>query len=171
MTLYQNKYRIKSTRLPNYDYSSNGYYFITICTHKKFCYFGGVDDKQMHLSQVVRISQKHWQEIQQHFKYVFIDEYVVLPNHVHGIIVINRPNNIETRNFASLPSKFAPLKPRSLPTIIHAYKSSVTRWCRKNKDADFRWQGRFYEHIIHSQKSLDNIHQYYSQQSDKMVSR
>ena len=160
MTLYKNKYRIESTRLPNYDYSSNGYYFITICTHKQFCYFGGVNNKQMHLSQVGRIAQKHWQEIPQHFKDVYIDEYVVVPNHVHGIIVINRPDNVETRNFASLPNKFAPLKPGSLQAIIHAYKSSVTRWCRKNDDSDFCWQPRFYEHIIRNQKSLNNIRQY-----------
>ena len=89
MTLYKNKYRIKSTRLPNYDYSSNGYYFVTICTQKKFCYFGQIVKSQMQLSQVGKIAQKHWQEIPQHFDGVYIDEYVIMPNHVHGIIVIN----------------------------------------------------------------------------------
>ena len=161
MTLYKKKYRIESIRLPNYDYSSNGYYFVTICTHKKFCYFGQIVKSQMQLSQVGKIAQKHWQEIPQHFDGVYLDEYVIMPNHVHGIIVINRPNNVETRNFASLqPNKFAPLKPGSLQTIIHAYKSSVTRWCRKNGDDDFRWQSRFYEHIIRDETALNNIRRY-----------
>ena len=161
MTLYKNKYRIKSTRLPNYDYSSNGYYFVTICSQKKFCYFGQIVNSQMQLSQVGKIAQKHWQEIPQHFDGVYIDEYVIMPNHVHGIIVINRPNNVETRNFASLqPNKFAPLKPGSLQTIIYAYKSSVTRWCRQNGDDDFCWQSRFYEHIIRDETALNNIRRY-----------
>ena len=91
MTLYKNKYRIESTRLPTYDYSSNGYYFVTICTHKKHCYFGKIINAKMQLSQVGKIAQKHWQEIPEHFDGVDIDEYVIMPNHVHGIIVINKP--------------------------------------------------------------------------------
>jgi REP element-mobilizing transposase RayT len=166
MTLYKNKYRIESTRLPNYNYSANGYYFVTICTHKKFCYFGNIVDAQMQMSQVGKIAQKHWQDIPHHFNHVHIDEYVVMPNHVHGIIVINNPNNVETRNFASLPessdksNKFAPLKPGSLQAIIQAYKASVTRWCRKHDDDNFHWQSRFYEHIIRDQQSLNRIRQY-----------
>ncbi|BAU66860.1 hypothetical protein STA3757_42660 [Stanieria sp. NIES-3757] len=57
-------------------------------------------------------------------------------------------------------NKFAPLKPGSLSAIIHAYKASVTRWCRKNSDDSFAWQSRFYEHIIRNNGSLDNIRQY-----------
>ncbi len=165
MTLYKKKYRVESIRLPNYDYSSNGYYFVTICTHEKFCFFGRIVNSQMQLSQVGKIAQKHWQEIPQHVTGVYLDAYVVMPNHVHGIIVINRPNNVETQYIASLPennvsNKFAPLKPGSLQAIIHAYKSSVTRWCRRNGDNDFRWQSRFYERIIRNDKALDNIRQY-----------
>ena len=160
MTLYKNKYRIESTRLQNYDYSANGYYFVTICTYQKFCYFGDIVDAEMHFSQVGRIAQKNWQDIPNHFDGVYWDEYVIMPNHIHGIIVINRPKNVETRNFASLPNKFAPLKPGSLQAIVHAYKSSVTRWCRQNGDDIFRWQPRFYEYIIRNDKSLKNIRQY-----------
>ena len=119
-----------------------------------------------------QIAQKHWQEIPEHFNHVYIDAYVIMPNHVHGIIIIDRPNqksNVETRNFASLQltsqptarsNKFAPLKPGSLQAIIHAYKASVTRWCRKNGDDIFRWQPRFYEHIIRNDCSLNNIRRY-----------
>ncbi|GAB4233521.1 MAG: transposase [Stanieria sp.] len=170
MTLYKNKYRIESIRLPNRNYAANGYYFVTICTHKKICYFGNIVNHQMQLSSVGKIAQKHWQEIPNHFDHVDIDTYVIMPNHVHGIIVIDRPHQTsKTRNFASLQqplsstdlsNKFAPLKPGSLSTIIHAYKASVTRWCRKNGDDDFRWQPRFYEHIIRNDYSLENIRKY-----------
>jgi REP element-mobilizing transposase RayT len=172
MTLYKNKYRIASTRLPNRDYAANGYYFVTICTYKKFCYFGNIFNGQMQLSQVGKIAQKHWQEISNHFDNVYIDAYVVMPNHIHGIIIIDRPNPtpiVETRYIASLqplsqpnnkPNEFAPLKPGSLQAIIHAYKASVTRWCRKNSNDIFCWQSRFYEHIIRNDGSLNKIREY-----------
>lgn len=172
MTLYKNKYRIESTRLPNRDYAANGYYFVTICTYKKFCYFGNIVNGQIQLSQVGKIAQKHWQEIPAHFNHVYIDAYVIMPNHVHGIIIIDRPtqkSNVETRYIASLqPSlkptdtsnKFAPLKPGSLSAIIHSYKASITCWCRKNGDDIFRWQPRFHDHIIRNDDSLNNIRKY-----------
>jgi len=157
MTLYRNKYRIESARLPNYDYSANGYYFVTICTHQKFCYFGDVVNAQMQFSQVGRIARLNWQEIPSHFDGVYLDEYVIMPNHVHGIIVISRPDDVETRYIASLQSnKFAPLKPGSLQAIVHAYKASVTRWCRKHDDDIFRWQPRFYDRIIRQGKRQKN---------------
>ncbi len=92
MTLYKNKYRIESTRLSNYDYSGNGCYFVTICTHQKHCYFGDIVNAQMQLSQVGKIAHKHWQDIPNHFDGVDIDQYVIMPNHIHGIIVINKPD-------------------------------------------------------------------------------
>ncbi len=169
MTLYKNKYRIESTRLPNYDYSSNGCYFVTICTHQKHCYFGNIVNAQMQLSQVGKIAHKHWQEISNHFDGVDLDQYVIMPNHVHGIIVINRPDKprrdvacyVSTDNddVDQTMSKLAP-KPGSLGAIIRSYKSSVTRWCRQNDDDIFCWQPRFYENIIRDQRSLNNIRQY-----------
>ena len=161
MTLYKNKYRIESIRLPNRDYAANGYYFVTICTHKKHCYFGKITNNQMKLSQVGRIAQKHWQEIPNHFNHVYIDAYVIMPNHLHGIIIIDRPT--QKLNLSSQPTdtnKFAPLKSGSLSAVIQAYKASVTRWCRKNDDDIFRWQSRFYEHIIRNARSLENIRTY-----------
>ena len=165
MALYKNKYRIESTRLPDYDYSTNGYYFVTICTHQKICYFGDVVNTKMQLSQVGKIAQKHWQDIPKHFDGVEIDEYVVMPNHVHGIIVIDKPCrdvpwNVSTNNDVNRTmSKLSP-KSGSLSVIIRSYKSSVTRWCRQNGDEEFRWQSRFYEHVIRNQRSLNNIRRY-----------
>ncbi len=120
----------------------------------------------MQLSQVGKIAQKHWQEIPEHFDDVDIDEYVIMPNHVHGIIVINKPRRdvacyVSTNNddMHQTMSKLSP-KPGSLGTIIRSYKSSVTRWCHHFDDDLFRWQPRFYENIIRGEKSLNNVRQY-----------
>ena len=190
MTLYKDKYRIESTRLHHYDYSRNGYYFVTICTHQKHCYFGKIVDVQMRLSQVGKIAQKHWQDIPNHFNGVYIDKYVIMPNHVHGIIVINQShkshkpgksdqpgrdvacyvstndtnnaNNTDKTDNDDLYQKMSRLSPKSgsLGVIIRSYKSSVTRWCRQNDDNIFCWQPRFYENIIRDEKSLNNIRRY-----------
>ena len=86
--LFKNKYRIKSIRLKDWDYSSNGYYYITICTKNRECIFGNVVNGKMGLSQIGEIVQKYWCEIPRHFKNTFLDEYMIMPNHMHGIIII-----------------------------------------------------------------------------------
>ncbi len=201
MTLprFKGKYRVESTRLSNRDYAANGWYFVTICSQNRAYFFGDVIAGQMQLSAVGKIAQQFWAEIPNHFTHTYIDAYVIMPNHIHGIVVIDRPptssiiasttTNVETRNFASLhhheqnivshhhernsgyeqqldtqttdrTNKFAPLKPGSLQAIIHAYKSAVTRWCRKNGFDNFGWQPRFYDHIIRADGSLERIAQY-----------
>ena len=95
MTLFKNKYRVESTRLPNRDYSQNGWYFVTICTYEREWLFGDVVNGQVHLSTIGQIAQKFWAEIPQHSKNTYIDAYVIMPNHVHGIIVIDNPESKE----------------------------------------------------------------------------
>jgi putative transposase len=167
MTLYKNQYRVESIRLPNRDYAANGWYFVTICTQQKIHYFGNIINTEMQRSPIGEIAQKFWAEIPHHFSFAYIDRYIIMPNHLHGIIIIDRPPNqqptVETQNFASPEdrgNKFAPLKPGSLQAIIHAYKASVTRWCRKNQQEHFAWQPRFYEHIIRNDGFLDKIREY-----------
>ncbi|MFZ2189428.1 MAG: hypothetical protein WA057_02085 [Candidatus Magasanikiibacteriota bacterium] len=86
---FKNKYRIPSSRLDGYDYSQNGNYFITICVHEKQHYFGEVVNGKMKLSPLGLVAQKCWQEIPGHFHHVCLDEFIIMPNHVHGIININ----------------------------------------------------------------------------------
>ncbi len=186
MTLYKNKYRVESTRLGNRDYAANGLYFITICTDKRRHFFGNVQELEMQLSDIGKIAEQFWLEIPNHFQHTNIDSFVIMPNHVHGIIIIDKPKNddVETRYIASHPNnniafhpnnldntaspqnisdesnKFGGLKPGSLQTIIHSYKSAVTRWCGKNEYENFRWQSRFYETIIRADYSLDNVRKY-----------
>ncbi len=165
-----NKYGRKSIRFKNYNYAANGYYFVTICTHKKQCFFGNVIKSKMQLSPIGKIAQQYWAEIPKHSEHPYLDEYVIMPNHVHGIIIIDNPNNprryipwnistVDEWDLSQTMSKLSP-KSGSLSVIIRSYKSSVTRWCRKNGDDIFRWQSRFYEHIIRNDGSLDRIRAY-----------
>ena len=97
--LYQNKYRIKSTRLPGYDYSKNGYYFITICTKNREYFFGCIENEIVILSKIGKIINTFWKEISKKFKFVKLDEFVIMPNHIHGIVMINYDNNRGKNHF------------------------------------------------------------------------
>ena len=87
--LFKNKFRIKSTRLPNWDYSSNGIYYITICTKNRECILGDIINGKIKLSPIGKIVQKHWHEISKYFENVILDEFIIMPDHVHGIVIIN----------------------------------------------------------------------------------
>lgn len=160
---------MKSIRLPNRNYAANGYYFVTICTHQKHCYFGNIVNNKIQLSPIGETANKFWLEIPQHSQYTYLDEYIIMPNHIHGIIVIDNPNNL-CRNvacnvptidddIAKIMSELSP-KSGSLSTIIRSYKAAVTRWCNQNNYNNFKWQPRFYEHIIRNDGSLDIIREY-----------
>ena len=91
---YQNKYRIPSARLSLWDYSSSAAYFITVCTANREHYFGEIIDDKMQLSEIGKKANNNWLDISNHFSFVILDEFIVMPNHIHGIIVINKPGNI-----------------------------------------------------------------------------
>jgi REP element-mobilizing transposase RayT len=95
MTLFKNKYRIESTRLKGWDYSAAGYYFVTICTKERRCFFGDVVNGEMVLSPIGEIVAEEWQKTAQIRPNVAMDVWIIMPNHVHGIIVIYTPN-VET---------------------------------------------------------------------------
>ncbi|RAM48523.1 MAG: transposase [Hapalosiphonaceae cyanobacterium JJU2] len=170
---FQGKYRIESTRLSDRNYAANGSYFITICTRDRIHFFGDVIAGEMLFSPIGEIAQRFWTDIPNHFDFAYIDTYVIMPNHVHGIVVIDRPKNVETLQCnvstqhdlpcditqRQLMSQISP-KPGSLGAIARSYKSAVTRRCRENGHNHFAWQSRFYDHIIRADGSLDRIRQY-----------
>ncbi|GAX39125.1 hypothetical protein NIES4075_00760 [Tolypothrix sp. NIES-4075] len=86
---YKGKYRVDSTRLPAWNYASNGGYFVTICTEGRKCFFGEVVGGEMQLSQIGEIAQDLWYEIPKHFSNCDIDVFCIMPNHIHGILIIN----------------------------------------------------------------------------------
>lgn len=110
MTLFRDRYRIESTRLPGWDYASAGGYFVTICTRNRECFLGAVVDGKMVLSAAGVIVAEEWVQTAQIRKNVSLDEWVVMPNHVHGIIYIHDSNNGElTRRDAPVGRLFTPV--------------------------------------------------------------
>lgn len=149
---FRDKYRIPTSRLPNWDYSDNGYYFITICTKDKEIFFGNILNNKMCLSRIGEIANKCWFEIPNHFPCVELDEFVVMPNHVHGIIIIR---NFRCRDGACPVST----KRNTLGNIVGSFKSVVTKYINSHQ-LTFGWQPRFYEHIIRNEKEFYRVKQY-----------
>ena len=175
MAKYKGKYRIESARLKNWDYGWNALYFVTICTKNRDCFFGDVVNDKMILTEIGYAAEKYWYEIPEHFPFVKLDEFVVMPNHIHGIIEIaknddgrdgGRRATVETQNFASLPrnakpptkNKFGP-QSKNLASIIRGYKIGVTK-CAKKINDNWGWQPRYHDHIIRDDKSYHNIKNY-----------
>ncbi len=92
---FQHKYRIPSARAPFWNYGWNGAYFVTICTHKHECYFGNVINHKMELSEIGKTAKWCWSQIPNQFPYAGLDEYIVMPNHMHGIVIIDKPTGAE----------------------------------------------------------------------------
>ena len=154
------KHHRRSIRLKNYDYSQPGGYFITICTQNRECYFGHIKNGSVVLSPMGEMAHHLWLEIPRHFDHVKIDAFIVMPNHVHGILMIHDNYRRGTTCRAPPYEKFGNPRPGSIPTVVRSYKSAVTRWCHKNGYEYFQWQRNYYEHIIRNGKGLNDIKYY-----------
>ena len=112
----------------------------------------------MQLSQTGKTAHLYWREIPNHFAFVILDDFIVMPNHIHGTIIIDKPR-VETQDVASLPkNKFGP-QSQNLSSIIRGYKSAVKKYAVIN-NFEFVWQSRFYDHIIRNEKSFYKIKEY-----------
>ena len=159
MTQYKNKYRAETTRLKGWDYTSAGWYFVTICTRGRISYFGEIRDSEMQLSPIGKILAEEWQKTAQVRPYVSLDEWIVMPNHIYGIIVIHNDDNVETARRA-VSTEGPGLKAKSLGAIINQIKSVCTKRIRAAGFMDFGWQPRYYDHIIRDNEDLDRIREY-----------
>ena len=140
-----NKFR-KLNRLIKYDYSQPGYYFVTICTSNRVECFGRVENGTMILSPEGKIAEDHWKDNPTHYENIALDEFIVMPNHLHGIIII-REGQAEGLHY-------------SLQRIIGSYKNVVSKDVRNKVNKDFAWQPSFYDHVIRKDESLDKIREY-----------
>jgi len=166
---FKGKYRIASARLPGYDYGKPGWYFVTICSQNRLCYFGEIVDNEMILSTAEKIVAEEIYNTKYIRDNVKIDAWVIMPNHIHLIVVIlddNNNDNVETHCNASLPpstsyqNKFGPQK-NNLSSIIRGFKGVITKRIHlETNEWKFSWQERFHEHIIKNEKSLYNIRDY-----------
>ncbi len=167
------KHHRQSIRLEGYDYSQNGAYFVTICTYKKQCLFGDITNSKMELSEIGAITNKCWNEIPDHFPNVLLDYFVVMPNHIHGIINIvgaKHSHLASTNKVNPLPVNASPLQPLqpcgtdkgSLGAIIQNFKSVTTRKVNKVLEQQGMplWQRNYYEHVIRNEDDLNDIREY-----------
>jgi putative transposase len=174
---YQNKYRIPSARLQRWNYSWAGAYFITICTKYRLHYFGEIKNGKMMLNEIGEMVQNEWMltPIIRPDMNLDLGEFVVMPNHFHGILIIgenkfngNGGNGTDAMHCVCTPSpsstptvttnQFGPQR-KNMASIIRGFKSSVTKNARII-NPDFAWQPRFYDHIIRDDKSFNNISNY-----------
>ena len=164
---FNDKYRIESTRHPNWNYSSNGIYFITICTLNKNHFFGKIIKNKVLLSEKGKIATNHWKEIVKYYPQVILEDFVIMPNHVHGLI---RIKNVETTNLGvsninkvELNNKnsigLEKWKSSLMAKIINQFKRTTTIEM-KNKNLFFGWQSRFFDEIIKNEKHYWAIKKY-----------
>jgi REP element-mobilizing transposase RayT len=161
--LYKNKYRIPTARATWHDYNG-GSYFVTMCTKNRECYFGHISNGEMGYSDLGQSAIYCLEQIPAHFPHVEIPVFIVMPNHIHAIIIINAldPNMVETQNFASLHNetkqKFGP-QSKNLASVVRGFKIGVTKYAN-DQDFSFAWQPRFHDHIIRNHNEMDHIADY-----------
>jgi putative transposase len=138
----------KSLRLPGYDYSQAACYFITICTHQRRQSLSRIQDSATVLTDLGKLAEQNWLMLPQWFSSVTLDAYVIMPNHIHGILL-------------ALAHSTDQLEAASLLSIIRAFKSSATReWHCQYNSAQPIWQRGFYDHVIRDERALYKIREY-----------
>ncbi|MFC5410246.1 transposase [Larkinella bovis] len=182
--LYKHKYRIPSARLQSWDYGTNGAYFVTICTHDRHPFFGKVQNGEMQLNAAGMIAAEIWQRIPDQFPYVILDAFVIMPNHMHGLLYINNNPSTDAIHRVSVSAQANPgassdhpiggitggknpMLHENLSRIIRWYKGRTTFEIRQCKDAinrvftdHFAWQSRFHDHIVRTDDSFLRIQAY-----------
>jgi REP element-mobilizing transposase RayT len=167
--------------LREYEYNRGGAYFVTMCTHERECLFGDVVDGAVRLTDMGRMVQECWDAISNHFPHCELDAFVVMPNHVHGIVAFAGDVNpvgaqhaapdfglsvskAWAQHAAPLHSVLPPrtVAPGSVGAIIRSFKSTVTKRfnIRRDNPGAPVWQRRYYERIIRDDRELDGIRQY-----------
>jgi REP element-mobilizing transposase RayT len=163
----------KPLRLPGYDYSQAAGYFVTLCAHERSHLFGVSRDGQIVLSELGRLADSAWRRILDWSPFVSLDCYVVMPNHLHGILLLLPDTGSGSAQLAAKRAKhgFAPTQAaahaargataKSLSAVIQAYKSSVAReWNRMRGSKQAAWQRGFYDHVIRDEHALQCIREY-----------
>jgi len=157
----------KRIRCPKYDYSLPGNYFVTICTKNRHPWFGEIVDGQMILSEVGKIVEKQWYWLEKQYGHcISLDQFCVMPDHVHGIIFINDPvgtgrdlSMINTKRVGrDRPLQKMKIKP--LPELIGALKTTSSKLIHQNHHPNFAWQRSFHDRIIRNEVELERIRHY-----------
>jgi putative transposase len=158
----------RSIRLKGYDYTQAGAFFITICTQGRECLFGKINNGKMTLHELGRIVESCWVDIPNHFPNAGLDEFVIMPKRIHGIIVLN--DTVGERHTVPLQpdtkrkhvKQFGKPVSGSIPTIVRSFKSAATRHIYNLRESTGNpvWQRNHYEHIIRNENALHRISEY-----------
>ncbi|QQX75540.1 MULTISPECIES: transposase [Aequorivita] len=179
MAKFRGKYRIESIRAQWWNYGWNGTYFITIYTKNRNHYFGEITNRKMVFSSLGIIADILWHEIPNHSKFVSLGEFVVMPNHIHGILLIDKPDNptdkghapgvdtghapgvVYTGHALYIPGKtlFQNIGKNTISSIVGSYKSAVTRHANR-LEIENGWQAGFHDHIIRNHAEYNRIENY-----------
>ena len=168
-------------RLKDHDYAQDGYYFVTICTKNKIEYFGEIINSKMVLNEIGKIVQKQWLWLAEQYDYVKLDEHIIMPNHLHGILIIENGVNarigmnrvvgagrdlpLQRQRDISPQQQTRKIKP--LSELIGAFKTTSSKLIHQHGLSEFQWQRNFYDHIIRNEKSLNEIRKYIVENSLK----
>ncbi len=173
------RFKIASNRLKEYDYTTPWWYFVTICVKNHKQVLSSIENNKMSLSSIGKIIEEEWLITMGLRSYIELDEYVIMPNHFHGIIIINSVeatgsvvlgSDIENKKLLRVEDGktkkmtqrviSTTLQPNSLGSIIGQFKSACTKRIRAMENHNFAWQANYYDHIIRNQKDLDRIREY-----------
>ncbi|MBC7263734.1 MAG: transposase [Chloroflexi bacterium] len=150
------KHHRRSIRLRDYDYSQAGAYFVTLCTRNRECLFGDVVDGEMRLNEFGAAVEESWKWLAEQYEYVALDEWVIMPNHVHGIIwIVDDPGRGSSRTAPTM-------KRKPLGRLIGAFKTVSTKRINEMNGTPGApvWQRNYYEHVIRSEAELNRIRRY-----------
>ncbi|MBI3609572.1 MAG: transposase [Nitrospirae bacterium] len=161
----------RSIRLKGYDYSLAGAYFVTVCTWNKECLFGEIVDGEMRMNEYGRVVQDCWDAIPRHFRNVLLDAFVVMPNHVHGILVCtgtdgSHPDRRGAACCARTINRRVPANviPGSLGAIVRSFKSAATRRINVLRCAPGVpvWQRNYYEQVVRDDSEMHRVREYFT---------
>jgi putative transposase len=158
------KHHRRSLRLPEYDYSQEGAYYITICTQDRKCLLGKIANGRMALTRCGEIAEKWWNNLPEYFPDVVLNEYVIMPNHFHGIIIITGDGSrgLINQTPTDIGDKWILMKnPKpTLGKIIRHFKAQTAKYAHDSGCKEFCWQRNYWEHVIRNDKSYGRIRQY-----------
>lgn len=156
-------------RLQGYDYGREGLYFVTICCKDMTCRFGKIVDAEMILNDMGKIAKQYWLDIPVHFPYIVLHEFIIMPNHIHGILEIVE-SVVGAKNFSPENSNEFRSPSKTIGSVVRGFKIGVSKWFNNNcRTKDFSslpqqsksiWQRNYYEHIIRNSRSYQNICNY-----------
>jgi putative transposase len=148
-----------SIRLEKFDYTKPGGYFVTVVAHQRHNLFGKITDTTMQLNELGIIVAECWYAIPDHFRNVALEAFIVMPNHVHGVIVIRDDVGATPASPSPEQPPHGPI-PGSIGAIVGSFKSAVSRRAGRELNTSAIWQRNYYEHIIRSEAEWENIRRY-----------